>query len=628
MFSRTQKGLPPESAQEPPQENAEVEQDPRRSRALWVILALQAGWLALIMLRGWYSGPDIGNLAEATGQPLSGHYLSQSLGGHFGAPGRLVFWVLNRVAPLSWGLTVVLRLLLQAAGTFLLWRLLEELVGRRKGLPAVVALYAFSPLLVPATAVFTNVLGLAIGQVCVLGALLAHVRYTRTGRLRHGLTAAVLSVTAVVFADQAVLGLFLLPLLSLGFLHQGTPRQRLAQARGRWPGWAALGLLLVGFAVLYLSAGDSPGRPKSFSIGDALFIVQDEWLNVLGTSLVGGPWHWTTHPAEWVSYADAPVVAIVLGQLALVGLVVASIRRTGLRALLAWAAPVGISLGGALLVGYGRSDYLGTYIAPIYRYSYYTAMGLALGVVLAFVRTPEERAAHPWEEQPVRAPRLAVGGGLAALLLASLVSGLTFAGRFWDNPAKEYFSTLAASARALGPQTEIYDSVVPNGVIPPVAPNHFVSDALGLLGVRAAFGGGAPTPLIASPEGRLVASGFVPAADVTSPTTTTCGTFVHGAGRTTVQLGALPSINDWFLQLQIYQPHANNVTLEAREADGSLLPLASGSPTFETTGSLVAVNRRFAPGRPVSLTLITSDSTANFCLVHAFVGAPFPKKDS
>lgn len=634
MLRRTKEVLPPEPEQDPEPVVAEAAPAPavqvsiaRRTLTLWAILLVQAAWLGLVMMRGWYSGPDLGNLAEATGQPLDWHYLSQSLGGHFGAPSRLVFWVLNRTAPLSWGLTVVLRLLLQAAATFLLWRLLDELVGRRRGVPVVVALYAFSPLLVPATAVFTNVLGLAIGQVCVLGALIAHVRYTRAGKLLQGVVAAVLSVVALLFADQAVPALFLLPLLSLGFLHQGSMRERLAQSRQRWQGWAMLAVLLVGFVSLYLYGGDGASVPKTFSVTDALYVAQDEWLHILGPALVGGPWRWTTQDHEWVSYANAPVVAIVLGQVALVVLVVASIRRTGLRALLAWAAPVAMSIGGALLVGYGRSDFLGTYIAPIFRYSYYTAMALALGVTLAFARTPEEETPHPWVERPFGLPRVVAAGGLVALLVASVVSGLGFAGRFWDNPAKQYFATLAASARAAGPETEVYDSVVPNGVIPPVAPNHFVSDALGLLGIRSTFSGYGPSPLITSTQGRLVPSGFVPAADVTSPTTTSCGTFVHGAGSTTVQLGDLPSVNDWFLQLQIYQPRDNTVTLEAREADGSVLLLASGSPTLRLTGSLVAVNRRFDPGKPASLTLVTTDVKANFCLVHAFVGAPFPKKE-
>src|SRR4051794_35030226 len=167
---------------------AAPEAEPRRVRldipvdarlvSLVAIILAQAVWLGTVMLKGWYSGPDLANLGAATGQSLSGDYLTQSLGGHFGAAIRVLYWMLERGAPLSWGLTVVLRLLLQAAATYLLWRLIEELVGRRPWIPLLVAGYAFSPLLVPATAVLSSGLGLQIGQVCSLAALRFHVRYS------------------------------------------------------------------------------------------------------------------------------------------------------------------------------------------------------------------------------------------------------------------------------------------------------------------------------------------------------------------------------------------------------------------------------------------------------------------
>ncbi len=596
--------------------------DSRRSRALLVILAVQALWLGIVMLRGWYSGPDLGNLSAATGQPLDWHYLSQSLGGHPGPPGRLIFWLLNRIAPLNWGLTVVVRLLLQAAATYLLWALLHDLVGARRWLPAVVGLYAISPILVPATAVLTNVIGLAIAQVAVLGALLLHVRYTRSGGLGTAMAVAGLAGVALLFAAQSALGVALLPLLSLGFLHTGSVRERLSQARGRWLGWVALGVVLAGVAAFFASAGSAGGPARTFTLPDAWTVAQDEWLHVLGPAFVGGPWDWSTHPEEWVSYADPPVVAVVLGQVVLVLAVLASVRRTGRRALLGWAVPVLVSIGGALLVGYGRSDYLGTYIAPIMRYSYFTALALALGVTLAFARTPEEGDV----EVPVRSV-WPVNVGAALLAVASLVSGIGFANRFWENPSRDYVQTLVASSRAAGPTVELYDAILPGAVVPALEPDHFVSDVLGLAGVQATFGGSSPTPLMVSDQGHLVPSGFVPAADVVGPTTTECGTFVSGAGSTTVDLGTLPSINDWFLQLQIYQPRPNTFTLSARDADGNAVPIASGSARVATAGTLVAVNRRFAPGQPTSLTIVTTEVQSNFCLVHAFVGAPFVKRD-
>ena len=92
----------------------------RRQLLLVATVVAQAAWLGLIMLRGWYSGPDLGNLASASGRPLDWSYLSSSLGGHLGIPANFFFWLLNRAAPLNWPLTVLLRLVLQGASTVLL----------------------------------------------------------------------------------------------------------------------------------------------------------------------------------------------------------------------------------------------------------------------------------------------------------------------------------------------------------------------------------------------------------------------------------------------------------------------------------------------------------------------------
>ena len=123
----------------------------RRPSPLAVIVGVQAVWLAFLVGRGWYSGPDLANLSFAVDEPLDRDYLTASLGGHFGAPTRLFYWLLVRVDPLGWGLTVGIRVALQALGTVLLWKLLTELVGRRSWTPLVVALYAASAVLARAS---------------------------------------------------------------------------------------------------------------------------------------------------------------------------------------------------------------------------------------------------------------------------------------------------------------------------------------------------------------------------------------------------------------------------------------------------------------------------------------------
>jgi hypothetical protein len=602
-----------------------------RLAALMAVIGLQAFWLGALMLGGWYSGADLANLGVATGQSLDSHYLTLSAGGHFGAPARFVYWVLNRIAPLNWPLTVLLRLLLQAGATYLLWRLIEELVGRRTWVSWVMALYAFSPLLVPASFVFSNGLGVMVAQTAILGALLLHVRYTRNGQLWQALSAAVLVLLGLVFADEAIILVAVLPLLSLGFLHQGPLRKRLRASAHRWQGWAVFAAAAGVLLGLY-QTGDYLPRTGGFTVADAWDIAHTEWTHVLGPALVGGPWVWSYHSQEWAAYAAPPIFTQVLGQVALIALVVLSVRATGRRALLAWSMPVLTTIGGAVLVGFARHAYLGTFIAPILRYSYFTAATLALGVCLAFARPeqPEPKEFDELEEafelssNRTLGPRTpATAAGL--VLLLSVVSTFGFAARFWDNPASSYVGQLRQAARAAGPTAELYDTPVPNAVLPRLEPNHFISDLLALADVPVVFGGSSPTPLFATDTGALVPSTFLSVADVTSSTTAPCGTFLSGAGSVTVRLGPLVDAGEWYLQLQLYQPRPNTFTLEVRDPEGKLLELAGGGDTARLTGTLVAIHRRVARGVPATLTLTTHDTATNACLVHAYVGGPFPK---
>ena len=113
----------------------------REQVALSAIVVSQAVWLGLVMLRGWYSAADLPNLAYANGRDLDWDYLTSTLGGHFGVAQRLVYWLLNRAAPLEWWLTVFIRLAFQALTTVLLWRLFRDprgcpslALGRSRGL--------------------------------------------------------------------------------------------------------------------------------------------------------------------------------------------------------------------------------------------------------------------------------------------------------------------------------------------------------------------------------------------------------------------------------------------------------------------------------------------------------------
>jgi hypothetical protein len=608
--------------------------------ALGAVLLVQTVWLAVILGRGWYTEADLPNLGAATGQPLDWHYLSASVGGHFGAPGRLMYWVLNRLAPLNWQLTVLIRVLLQLVATGLLWRLLVLLVGRRRWLVLLVLLYALDPILVPGLAWLTSGLGLAAGQVAVLWMLLAHVRYTRDGRLVHGVATAVLAVAALSLADQTLSCLVLLPLLSLGFLHRGSIGQRLRAAGHRWPGWLALSIAVGGFVLVYLAGSYNTGTSR-FGPQAGWSIVRSEWLDVIGPSVAGGPWHWSWNTDAYVAFADPPTAVVLVGQLMLFVLAVLSFRARGPRGLLALAVPVLVALIGVLAVGRARYDIWGTFIPPVLRYSFYLPLALAIGLALAFVPALDElptgtvqdrdvqdegNAAAPATDRrwPAGVPLPAVALATAAVLICSVLSSARFAARFWANDGRTYVDNLVAGARAGGPGLSVYDSAARFDVMSILEPNHYVSDILRLAGVPVSYNGPANNPLVADLDGRLRESTFFRSADFSGPSKPGCGVYVHGVGSWRLALSRQLPARDWFLRVELYQPRPNSFTVSVLDGAGRTLPLTRGS-AVSTTGQLVAVIRRIDFGAPATVVVRSSAATTNLCLAHSYVGVPLVK---
>ncbi len=601
----------------------------REQLLLTVIVLAQAVWLGFVMMRGWYSAADLPNLAFANGRSLDWGYLTSTLGGHFGVAQRFVYWLLNRTAPLEWWFTVLIRVGFQALSTVLLWKLFRALVGFRPWLWVVLVGYASSAYLVPGLAALNSGLGLGISQACLVGALLAHVRYTRERRLVDAAVVAVLILVMLAFAQETFPTLAILPILSFVFLQGGSWRERLRGGLRLWRGWLVLAVALAVFAGLYLS-GDYNSPSSEFTVRDGFWLAGQAWLKVLGPALVGGPWHFVTFPHQWSAYAQPPVVLLVLGQVVLVGLIVLSVRRTGWLALVAWFIPAWTAVACLVLVGTGRWAFLGELIPSILRYSYYVPATLALGVVLAFganqsasqSASPPGRWSTPaWLGEPRRTAL--VRGAVALLVVSSALSTIGFARPFWKNPAKSYTETLLRSVGERSPGVPMYDTQLPEAVVPSIS-KMYVSDLLGLGGAAAEFGGQSNNRLVVNQFGGLVPAKFVNVADFSGPRQQGCGIYVHGVGTTRIPLSTVSETKQWFLQFQLYEPRANVVTMTVLDEDGEKIPVTSGSSVLNLTGELVVVQRRLGSGRPALIELSSTEPRTSFCLVHTYVGVPLP----
>lgn len=602
-------------------------------RVLTAIVVGQALWLGALLLRGWYSDADLARLADANRRPLNWHYLADAAGGHFAPSDRLLFWLMNRGTGVNWDATVVIRVALAVLATVLLRYLLALLVGPRWWLNLIVLCYAFSPLLVPGIAWLTSGANLVCSQVLIVLTLIAHVRYTRSGSWWAAISVGLCQALALGFQDQSILTIPILVLLSLGFLHRGTFRQRLAASLRRWGGWASLVVFVGGFLLVYEVGSYNKGS-SSYGFSSAVRIAWEEWTDVLAPALVGGPWNWWWNPTTYVAYANPGAIVIVAGQLAFFLLFVLSLRATGRRAIVAWLIPVTVACGGVVLAGYGRYDVVKTFIPPLYRYSFTVPVALAVGVTLAFARTPDEGAderPHQDPEVPERARwvwrpatvRRALGVGVVAFLALSAWSSLRFDARFAQNRGQAYVDNLIASARAAGPNASVYDSAVSNLVIPFVEPRHYVSDILDLAGVHVQYDDATRDPLVVHPDGRLGPAVFVRTADATGLQVPQCGIHIGGKGTWRVPLSKQLGMQDWFLNLQTYQARPTKLFVTLEDAAGHAITPAGG-PEVRLDHRLDSILLRLPVSAPATVILRSADPRATVCVVHTYLGGPLP----
>lgn len=612
---------------------------PRRDRValgIAAVISAQAVWLAVLMNRGWYYQADFSNLASATGRSLSPGYLTASQGGHLGIVGRLVLWLLNRVGPLDHPLTILLRVLAQAVASYLLARVLIVLVGKRTGVVAVVALYAFSPLLVQSTLWVTSAIGFQTSQIFMLLTVLWHLRYAATGRLRWAAATAGSLAAAALCAEQAALIALVLPLLTAAYLHDGPVRARLRAVVRAWPEWlmivAPVGLL----AAVILGTGRYHQGHVGIGVGTALSLIGDELSRAVTPALIGGPLHWDTFGANYFAFTAPTYPLRVIAGLAVATVVVITVRRTGLRALVAWSMPVLVASAGIVAVALGRYDALGTLITHQLDHSAWTAVPAAMALALAWwptsparirARATRDEAGAPPLPPPrrLRRQRIAIAAALGTVLVLSAISGIGYSNEWAKSPARGYVHNLATSLDRAGPGVNLFDTYIDSTVVPGIEPYRHLSDLTELMGKHPHFDQISTTPRVVDATGHIVTAGFLPAATVPArvPGNGFCTDPVTGTADLRQDLDAAPAANEWYLRLGYFQQHASTIEIWLTDAHGRDVASDRGSSTA-LTGTLNVAYLHFPSVAPVALHIRSESAATNLCVVRASVGYPFP----
>jgi hypothetical protein len=609
---------------------------------LGAILLAQALWTGWLSASGWFYQDDLSALDEASGRRLGWAFLTLPVNDHLVPGYRFVFWLQRHTAPLSYAPTVVIRVALQTLAVYLLYRLLKLLFGERPGVLVCTAIYAFNPLIVSNLTWLTTAACLVPAELAAILAIHEHVRYTVSGRLRYAVRSGIALLIGMCFWEKtAIIGL-ILPVLSLGYLSAGPFRERFRSLVRRWPGWLATAAPPLAF-VAYFLANHYGGSARDISFANLVVAIRTAWLRMAAPAMFGGPWRWFDGGTAYVSWSSPSTIAVVLCQIAFVGLVILGWRRIGARSLLAWSIPAISIIVGTGMVAVGRFFAFGDLISVTMRYSFDFALALTLGAALALLPTkaadiaaragvtiesvpPDDPVPRRTRHHRRGAPIIVLACALA-LVASSVVSAWRFQTRWEQNPTEPYVDTLTRNIAAAGPSVNVYDTSVSSKVVPYFfGPTLHLSELLGWTDAKVRFDQTDTAPLLVDQDGNLQPASILPASYGVLPPNQTCEVLAHGVGTWRVPLTKELPFGEGFLRLEYFQQRPSTLSVQIEDSSGALVDPTGGSRVaFPVTLGAQLIRLRSSTAAAV---VVKSDSAAmNICIGNIVIGAPFaPQK--
>jgi hypothetical protein len=595
------------------------------SRILLAIVVVQAVWLGVLSTRGWFYDDDFNFLAQAVHPALSWGYLTSPINDHLTPGLRLMFWLIAHFGHLHYTATVVVRQVLQAASTVLLYRLLLMLTGSPRGSLVITAVYAVNPLLVPTTLYLASAVNQQPAQVFALLAFIGCVRHARGGRLWWAALAGISLLGAACFwektaADTSVC----LVILRFGWLTTGSLRIRLMTNARAWLGWLLMLGPLAGFVVAFVLGGYGSSA-HDLSIGSALHLSWSQWSRALWPTVLGGPWRWFSVPDVYTAAADPRGYAIVLGQVAFVGLAALGWWRNRWRGLFAWTLPVAAVLVGQTLVAIGRFSLLGNITPLDFHYVFDLAIPLAIACGLACCgrsrprRSSERSLERRWVRR--RLAPVATAAALVGLTASSVFSTVVWTRRFDASPTHGYVSNILAGIRGQSLPVNLYDTGLSIHVLPYLEQNRHLSDLLGSAGVSVAFDRTSPDPQVVDDTGHIRPSAFFPVATANHHTNSFCAMPLQGIATRTLHLRPAVGANEYFLRLDYFEQRPAELTTTVRDASGKIIPVRGSSTLVAGEGpgsSLFALST----GSPTTVSVASDSAATNICFTNVTIGIP------
>ena len=435
-------------------------------------MAGQLGWTAALLAHSYFRQSDFLLLDRALRDGLGWNYLMWLTGGHLMPAGLAITWALARISLYNWFLAGAVVMVLVAAASLAMLRMLVTVFARpdgpaRAGILVPFAVYLFGPLSAGAVAWLSVALRVLPLQIAMFLAIDAHLRYVRRGRPWALGAAAVWLALGMASADQGALVPVLLFALTVAYFVPGRLRDAARRAAaGYWRAWVLYGALLAAYCVIFFIQLAGSGLPVQ-GPGQASSLYRFAGT-LFGTAAVpgflGGPWQWLAS-----GYAQAaPPATLEFLSWVLAALVVAAsffFRPNAWRAwaiLLGWIVAAGVlpvaihGFGLSVTVLGGQTGYLAS------------ATGVfALCLGLAFLpagEAAEPGKAGPQAPRPARAVAVFACCCFAAGTIASLQA---FESGALATGARSYVDTARAALADAPRGTVVVDGPTPATVMDP-----------------------------------------------------------------------------------------------------------------------------------------------------------------
>lgn len=442
--------------------------------AALVLIALQLVWKYDLVSRTYFRQDDFHYIIRGLENAFTWDYLMWVDVGHLLPGGFGISWLMGRLGGYNDAVAHGTTIVLQAAASLALLRLLRLMFGSRPAILIPLGFYVLTPMTIPSLSWWAAVLETLPLQLALPMALHAHVLFVRNGRFRHVLAACAWTLFGLVFFVKAPFIPILLFAVTAFWLTPGPWwKAPFTALRRQWKAWLPYLVILAGYAYLFFvqlySSVQVNNAKQTPQLPDSDLALQFGWYltsRSLIPSAIGGPWRWQgvgdDYAMPWVpdtmAYASLGVAAVVV--------LASSLYRRR-----AWAAWLIVALyfvsADIIPVVLGRITQMGLVAGSELRYVAATAMVLAIFLALAFIPLDGER--DPWlRALPDRGVTGFFVGSLAgAFALGSIWSVQAYGDRPLGAPAKSFVETAAVALKRAPKGSAIVDRPIPRAFMEP-----------------------------------------------------------------------------------------------------------------------------------------------------------------